>query len=303
MKFGKELNLDNVDFNLSFNMDKSVNMLKPQEYLCDIKLGATGWGNKDWKGILYPKTAKPKDYLPHYSKSFKTIELNTTHYRIPTKDQVSKWKDQVDSDFKFCPKVLQLISHSRDLGANSNHLINFLDAISNFEDNLGPCFLQLPPYFDTSRLSVLYSFLDRWPSGWPLSLEFRHESFYNNNEVTDNLNEILHSKSIGKVLVDVAGRRDLIQNPILTSPDVIIRFVGNFPHYSDHSRITEWLKIFSFWITQGVRNIYFMIHQSEEMAVLQTAQKIIENWNAEKLTLQIMPLRWIDGYNPLDLQP
>ena len=48
-----------------------------------LYVGATGWSVKEWVGKIYPKGTKTTEYLRHYSRQFNTIELNTTHYRIP----------------------------------------------------------------------------------------------------------------------------------------------------------------------------------------------------------------------------
>ncbi|MFN8792608.1 MAG: DUF72 domain-containing protein [Bdellovibrionales bacterium] len=55
-----------------------------------VWLGAPAWGRKEWLGRLYPSKAKASDYLFHYSRYFNCIELNTSHYRIPSPEQVRK---------------------------------------------------------------------------------------------------------------------------------------------------------------------------------------------------------------------
>lgn len=301
MKFGKVENLEHINFDLSIDLEKSLRLLSETNTTCHISIGATSWINKDWKGFIYPTKIKTSEYLYYYAQNFQTIELNATHYRIPSIEQVINWKNQVGPTFKFCPKIPQTISHSKNLGADRDTLKIFLDAISHLEDNLGPCFMQLPPYFDSYKIDVLNSFLTKWPAGYPLSLEFRHKSFYQENDKIKKLNERLAEKNIGRVLVDVAGRRDLMFQPTLTSHEVIIRFVGNHPHPSDERRLDQWLRIMEYWSRQRAIQIHFMIHQTGEKATLHTAHTLIEKWNWQKFTTKIQPLAWIERFNPVAL--
>ena len=86
MKFGKLQDISKVDFTLP--PDAGENELffdrLPKSENVTIYIGCTGWSMKEWVGRVYPKGTKTKDYLQHYGKQFNTIELNTTHYRIPS---------------------------------------------------------------------------------------------------------------------------------------------------------------------------------------------------------------------------
>lgn len=301
MKFGKSENLEHINFDLSFDLEKSLQLLGKADTKSQISIGATSWMNKDWRGFIYPTKIKTNEYLYYYAQNFQTIELNATHYRIPSIEQVINWKNQVGPNFKFCPKIPQSISHSKNLGADRDTLKIFLDAISRLEGNLGPCFLQLPQYFDTSKIDVLNNFLTKWPVGYPLSIEFRHENFYQENDKIRELNERLAEKNIGRVLVDVAGRRDMIAQPTLTDEEVIIRFVGVYPHPGDQKRLHQWLHIIEYWSRQRAIKIHFMIHQSDEKATLYTAHILTEKWNEQKFTPKIRPLAWIERFNPVAL--
>ena len=115
---------------------------------------------KKWAGSVYPKGAKPKDFLKYYTQRFNTIELNSTHYGIPNEMTIQKWYGQAADDFKFCPKVLQRISHGSNLPIDL--IGTFCEAISGFKEKLGTCFIQLPPYFGIDRLPVLKHFLKKW---------------------------------------------------------------------------------------------------------------------------------------------
>ncbi|WP_373330873.1 DUF72 domain-containing protein [Salmonirosea aquatica] len=66
-------------------------------------------------GKIYPSNAKDKDFLYHYTRQFNTIELNMTHYQIPSDDTIDRWRDTAPEGFKYCPKWPQIISHDAQL--------------------------------------------------------------------------------------------------------------------------------------------------------------------------------------------
>ncbi|MDX1943060.1 MAG: DUF72 domain-containing protein, partial [Saprospiraceae bacterium] len=161
MKFGKLPDISNVDFTLPADPPETKEFLKRHFRSHDklhVYIGGTGWSMKEWVGTVYPAGIKSKDYLKYYTQQFNTIELNTTHYRIPTIETVEKWYAEATPDFKFCPKIPQTISHSANLGIGSGQIGLFCDAISHLKEKMGCCFMQLPPYFGENRIKVLEKF-------------------------------------------------------------------------------------------------------------------------------------------------
>ncbi len=170
MEFGKVADISLVDFKLPTDASETQRILNQFEKVekANIYVGCTGWSMPQWNGTWYPKGCKSTDYLKEYSKQFNTIEHNTTHYRIPDSSTVLKWKNESSDDFRFCPKIPQTISHSRDLGLNTNETRLFTENILRLEEKMGCCFLQLPPYFGIERLELLSHFLGngRLPFLW-----------------------------------------------------------------------------------------------------------------------------------------
>lgn len=269
MKFGKLPDVSNVDFSLPDDMTGTKEALQKAKRLSDqvnFYMGGTGWTMKEWVGTLYPADAKQKDYLKHYSRQFNTIEMNTTHYRIPTAAMVEKWKTESAPDFKFCPKIPQTISHGSNLGLNTGLMEQFSEAISGLGTKLGCCFMQMPPYFGADRLPVLEAFLKNFPSQIPLAVEVRHESWFENVKNATKLFDTLEKYNISTVITDVAGRRDVLHMR-LTTTTAMIRFVGNALHPSDYTRLNDWMWRIDHWYEQGLENVYFFLHEPEETAV------------------------------------
>jgi uncharacterized protein YecE (DUF72 family) len=268
MDFGKLPSVDHIDFTLPHDPPGNAALLAelateshhslPQT----LYIGATGWGMKEWVGSIYPKGAKPAEFLHHYTRQFNTIELNTTHYRIPDLLTVQHWYEESAADFRFCPKVLQAISHSADLGAKSNLTELFCESMKGLREKLGCCFIQLPPYFGHDRLPVLESFLARFTL--PLAVEVRQEDWFNNPLHFNHLTELLRKYEASTVITDVAGRRDVCHMG-LTSGNVLVRFVGNNLHPSDYTRISGWAERLSDWFSKGLQAAYVFTHEPDNL--------------------------------------
>jgi len=278
MKFGKLQDISNVDFSLPnnhINNSQILSSLPSRTGKPLVFVGCTGWSMKEWVGNTYPKGAKAKEFLRYYGEQFNTIELNTTHYRIPDETTIEKWKNETPDDFRFCPKIPQSISHSRDLGMSGSNIQLFCSRIQLLEEKMGCCFMQLPPYFDTQRVDLLRSFLMNFPKDVPLSIEFRHESWFTQNTIFQELMDFFRANSIATVITDVAGRRDVLHQAI-TSPKLVVRFVGNALHPTDYSRIDRWIEELQRLFKAGVQEVYFFPHEPDNILAPQLARYLFE---------------------------
>lgn len=301
MKFGK-VSLDalnDIDFTIpDFHIQSFQHLNSTPSKKCTIRLGATGWSTKEWKGVIYPEQAKPNEFLHHYAKSYDTIELNSTHYRIPKKQTVQSWKDDVGSSFKFCPKVLQTISHSKALGLDTERIKLFCDAIALFEDNLGTSFMQLPPHWAGDQLPILQAFLDQWPSELPLAIEVRNASFFENDDIYNQYFDLLEEYDVDAVITDVAGARFLMHMR-LTTPSIFVRFVGNDLHHTDYERIDEWSEILCFLSKLGLESAYFFPHEPDNINPPQITEYMIHKINSIDETIELRQILWTNRDNQL----
>jgi uncharacterized protein YecE (DUF72 family) len=298
MEFGKLANIDNVDWTLPSDEASSVAFLKslPKASEKYFYIGTPAWGHKEWIGKIYPQGVKPADFLSHYAKSFNTIELNTTHYRIPTTEQALKWRDQVQErpDFLFCPKVFQGISHAAGGLLDKSLLKEWFVFLESLKDQRGPCFIQLPPHFDYSKKATLFYFLEQWPQEFELAIEFRHISWFQGSRVLPALEKYLRTKNISLVITDVAGRRDLLHTSI-TADFAMLRFIGNDLHPTDFTRAEKWSQRISEWSALGLCRFFYFAHEPDDINAPELAQAILRHLN-EDCGADLPPLQWQSGF-------
>ena len=241
-----------------------------------VYIGATGWSHKEWLDYVYPPGTKSTEYLQHYTRQFNSIELNTTHYRIPDAATIQRWYDTAPADFRYCPKIPQTVSHAAALGRGDTALTQFCTAVAGLREKLGCCFVQLPPRFDLSRIAALEDFLQRFPAELPLAVEVRHESWFATPAATARYFALLRRYDRTAVISDVAGRRDVLHLG-LTNGTALVRFVGYGLHPTDYRRADDWVQQLKRWSEAGLREAYFLPHQpgnlrTPEMAAYLTAR-------------------------------
>jgi len=268
MKFGKLDNVDQVDFSIP---NDQLLFASPRSEKTTVYTGATSWNNNNWKGTLYPETTKKTDFISRYSEQFNSIELNATHYRTPSDNTIDIWYNETSKDFKFCPKILQAISHRNDMLHNEELVNRFIVQLSKLGDKLGQCFLQLPPYFKYRNLPYLDAFLKVWPVEMPLAVELRNEEMHTNEKQFTSYIKTLTQNNCTPLITDVSGRRDLMHMTI-TNPTVFIRWVGNGLHKTDFERLKEWKGRINEWVSNGVKTIYFMLHEPENLKTPEIAE-------------------------------
>lgn len=265
MEFGKVHNLDTVDFRLPpghpFNL-KVWETVEPASHP-EVYIGGPIWANKNYVGKIYPSQAKDKDFLYYYTRQFNTIELNITHYQIPTATMIDKWKRDAVEGFVYCPKFPQLISHERMLVGSESLTEEFIDAVMGLEEHLGTTFLQLPPTFGPDKWPVLERYLQSLPDELEVAVEFRHPDWFRKGETWQKTLEGLHALRRDVVITDVAGRRDVLHMSI-SNPVLVLRFIANDGHPTDFTRADAWVQRLKTWFERGLQTAYLFIHGGAE---------------------------------------
>ncbi|MCP4054440.1 MAG: DUF72 domain-containing protein [Mesoflavibacter sp.] len=278
MKFGSVTNPEDIDFTLpkDHKDTKRVLNLVKDDNEPEIYVGCAKWNRADLKGF-YPRGTK--DELQYYSSQFNSIELNATFYRIFPPEQFEKWREKTPSNFKFFPKLNQEISHWKRLNEVKDVVDNYLYSAVNLQEKLGTIFLQMHNNFAPKDFNRVVSFIEDWPKEIPLAVEFRHTDWYNDPTVSEELFQLLETNNISNVIVDTAGRRDLMHMR-LTNPTAFVRYVGA-NHPTDYTRVDDWIKRLKTWKTQGIKEIDFFIHQNIEKESPLLSAYFIKQLNAE----------------------
>lgn len=281
MDFGKLPSVDSIRFDLPAPEPRSAKVLEQSDPKRNVSVyvGGSVWACPSWVGSLYPPGTKAKHFLEIYSRQVAATELNPTFYHIPSLAQVRRWRELTPEGFQFSPKLHQSISHASDLNESIKGMKEFWSVISTFEARLGLCFLQLPPHFSFQSFGVLQMILPHFQNPEKLSIEFRHPSWFQNQMLRPEIFDYLHNKKISTVITDVAGRRDVL-HASLTTNQVLIRFVGNEPHPSDGRRLLDWVDRLKAWTDEGLKEIYFYIHQPTQAGVPGDVRFFIQELNS-----------------------
>ena len=278
MKFGSVDDPGGIDFTLPPDHPDTIKALqKNPSDKTNVFVGCAKWNKADLKGF-YPRGTK--DELEYYSRQFNSIELNATFYRIFPPEQFAKWYDKTPDNFRFFPKLSQEISHWKRLNEDINPVVdNYLNSAINLKEILGCIFLQMHSNFAPKDFDRVVTFTESWPKEVPLAVEFRHTNWYNDKAIAEDLYQLFEENNISNIIVDSAGRRD-IMHMRLTNSRAFVRYVGA-NHQSDYSRLNDWVERLKHWKDNGIEEIDFFVHQNIEKESPLLSAYLIKQLNSE----------------------
>ncbi|MDX1698028.1 MAG: DUF72 domain-containing protein [Thiohalobacterales bacterium] len=127
-----------------------------------IHMGTSGWSYEYWKGPFYPPDLPTGDELSFYARHCRSVEINSSFYRLPEQRTLQHWYDSVPDDFVFAAKASRYITHMKKLREPERSLPPFLERVALLGDKLGPLLFQLPPRWrcNPARLAALLDCLD-----------------------------------------------------------------------------------------------------------------------------------------------
>ncbi len=162
-------------------------------------LGTSGWSYEEWEGPFYRKGEKRK--LRAYSSIFKTVEIDSTFYRNPSKGTVMGWLKYAPSDFVFTAKMPKLVTHDKRLGLKGDvkdDLETYFELMRPLQlgGKLGCFLIQLPPKCDCNmeNLETFFGLLD---PQFKYAIEFRNLSW-----IKDETWDLLKKYAIAYTIVD-----------------------------------------------------------------------------------------------------
>jgi uncharacterized protein YecE (DUF72 family) len=215
-----------------------------------VRVGCSGWNYDDWRGGLYPEGLGKSRWLGRYAERFDTVELNSTFYRLASRDAATRWVEQTPDGFAFAAKASRYLTHVRRLRDLKQGIERYYERIEPLVDSgkLGPIVWQLPPNFRRDD-DVLEDALGRMPAGQH-AFEFRHETWF-----AQPVYDLLGRHGAALVIGD--HPKWPFQERVLTTDWTLVRFHhgrrGRRGNYSEREletwarRIAAWRRNVAVW--------------------------------------------------------
>jgi uncharacterized protein YecE (DUF72 family) len=208
-----------------------------------VRIGCSGWQYKDWRERFYPKDCPQSRWLQYYARQFDTVEVNSTFYRLASRDAVARWVENTPDDFVFALKASRYMTHMKKLTDLRDGLERFYERIEPLTESpkIGPIVWQLPPWFKRDDERLRYA-LGQLPAGQHC-FEFRHESWF-----VPEVYEMLREYRVALVIGDHPQRP--WQAHEMTADWTFVRFHygrrGRRGNYSK-TELETWAKRFEQW--------------------------------------------------------
>jgi len=209
--------------------------------------------------LFYPPEFQDKSRLTYYASLFRSIEINSSFYKVPMASTVKKWAEQVPDDFRFTFKLWRDITHQKGLRFRSEDVTGFLETISHAGSKKGCLLVQFPPgikadmrgQFEKLMFTIAESDQDQL---WKTVFEFRHASWYK-EDILDSIDE----NGFGVVIHDKPGSA----TPMIDTNAAYkyLRFHGPNGDYKGHYSddfLYEYAQYIREWIREGKSTyVYF----------------------------------------------
>jgi uncharacterized protein YecE (DUF72 family) len=222
-----------------------------------VRIGTCSFADEALQKYFYPRGMRTgRDQLPYYSRTFDTVEIDSTFYRLPSRENVEKWTMWTPDDFVFHfkafapmtrhPVRLEQLPEDLHEGLNVDErdrvdrmprevrgelVRRFREALEPAEEagKLGGILVQLAPYVVPRPPS--WKYLEWLRAQLPddeLLVEFRHRSWFDDEHRAETL-RFLEQHRLATVVVDAprTDAKNVIPTVVaVTSPMSYVRFHG-----------------------------------------------------------------------------
>jgi uncharacterized protein YecE (DUF72 family) len=214
-----------------------------------IHVGTSGWHYKHWLGNFYPPDLEPSKMLPHYLRSFRTVEINNSFYRLPPRETFEQWRRSTPADFNFAVKASRYLTHMKKLKDPEEPIARFFDSVAGLGRKLSVVLFQLPPAWKLN-LERFEHFLNALPKGYRYTVEFREKSW-----LTGPVYSLLEQHNIAFCIYEL----EYFMSPVITTADFVyvrlhgpgLKYQGS---YSDDV-LRSWAKHAKKWNAEG-KDVY-----------------------------------------------
>jgi len=232
-----------------------------------VHIGTSGWSYEHWQGVFYPEGLAANQRLAYYQRYFRTVEINSSFYCLPSGDSMRHWCESVGDDFIFAVKASRYITHMKKLRDPRRTIKAFLSRVEVLGDKLGPILFQLPPHWhiNTERLAA---FLKSLPKDYRYVVEFRDPTWF-----SSQIYELLAKHAVAFCIFDLDKKLSPLQ---VTADFVYIRLHGpKGPYqgrYSDRS-LRNWAESIARWRREG-REVFCYFDNDEAAYAVQNATRL-----------------------------
>jgi uncharacterized protein YecE (DUF72 family) len=232
-------------------------------------IGCSGFYYKGWRDVFYPPKLPQRKWFEFYCESFNTVELNVTFYRFPKIESLRSWYSRSPKDFRFTVKAPRLITHYKRFNNAMRETREFYDVVAQgLGDKLGTVLFQLHPGISYTEEN-LERILETLDASFSNVLEFRHESWWNNNVIAS-----LKQHHLSFCGISYPGLPGQVMK---TSEVVYYRFHGEpklyLSSYSDNELME---KAEAIGKMRSVSDVYAYFNNDIEVAAIFNARKLMQ---------------------------
>ncbi len=242
-------------------------------------LGCPLWAHEQWRGSLFDAACPASDFLAQYSRHFNAVEGNTTFYADPSPATVLRWQAQAGSQFRFCLKVPQRISHQLRGEARFQALTQWLQLIAPLQSQTGLLHLQFAAGQLVTSDADFVPLLAQLRAFANCAVEVRHHTLFSKGPAEQYLHQLLREARCERVVLD---SRCLFAQPATTAaladaqkkkPRLpvhvtalgfapMFRFIGVADLAANRPYYQPWLHKMAHWLSEG-RTPYAFFHTED----------------------------------------
>jgi uncharacterized protein YecE (DUF72 family) len=237
----------------------------------ELLVGTSGFSFPEWKGSFYPADIAGGEMLRYYGERLAAVEINNTFYRMPKREVLAGWSEQVPTGFRFAVKAPQRITHWKRLLEAGEDTAFFLGQLGALGDRLGAVLFQLPPHLkrepagdQPGRLEAFLPLLAAFPA--PVAFEFRHPSW--------------SDPQVGGILA-AAGcavcASDTDEEPAAIVPGTPFGYLRLRRSEYDEAALRDWAARIG---DQGWQRAFVFFKHEEEGRGPQLARRFVDIWSA-----------------------
>lgn len=223
----------------------------------EIRIGASGWHYKHWRGPFYPPGMPAAGMLDFYCERFDTVELNNSFYRLPEESALENWRKSTPAGFLFAMKASRFITHNKKLGDTASVIDTFMPRARLLGRKLGPILFQLPPRWHVNP-ERLGAFLQALPKRRRYVFEMRSPDWH-----SEPVYKLLRDHNAAFCFFDLGG----LQSPLeITADFAYIRLHGpGGPYQGSYSpdALQTWARRIRSW-SENLKSVYVYFDNDQE---------------------------------------